>query len=241
MASRLSHYMDLTEQETSVLEELEKSPTEINKGDILFSEGDETSELFIVQKGWLASSTMLMVGERQTLQLHFPGSMVGSASIAFNRAMATVEAVSEVRLCRFPRTSLGDLFGDQPRLSALFYSVAMLEQVDLCDRLKALGRTQGKARLANLLLSIFAQLRVIQGDDLNELKMPLRQTDMADAIGLTPVYVNRVLSELADDRLIERVGKTIRILDEDRLEQIGEFENRFKEIDTSWFPEAPST
>ena len=47
--------------------------------------------------------------------------------------------------------------------------------------------------------------------------VPLTQEDLADALGLTPVHVNRMLQRLRKERLIEFRGGTLTILDSRRL------------------------
>lgn len=238
LATRFGCYVNLTDREKTVLAELESPSYHLEKGDILYHEGDQISELFIVRSGCLITSTMVAAGERQMLQMHFPGSIAGTVSIAFEAATATVEAITSVQFSRILRQKLGEVFAAEPRLAALFYAVAILEQVSLCDRLKSLGRTQGKARLAHLLLTVFSQLRTAYDKHTTQTKLPLKQVEIADAVGLTPVYVNRVLAQLEEEGYIARQGKIIRLVDEQGLADLCEFKDRFSKIDTSWFPQA---
>ena len=235
---RLLHYLDLTEAEKSAIAQLEKEPTDLSAGQKLWEEGAESDQVCIVQKGWLLSETVLEAGERQILRFYFPGELIGTASIAFDHAANTVRAVQDARLCIFPRSRLGQLFVEQPRLGTLFYSLGMLEVIDLNDRLRALGRTDGKARLAHLFLSIAGRLRVLHGRSYNILQVPLTQSDLADAVGLTAIHVNRLLKEMTGEGLIRRSRREIELLDEPELRRISQYRDRHLEIDTSWFPPA---
>ena len=237
--SRLSHYVELTASEKKLLADLEAAPEERGAGEVLFHETDPVDYLYIVKKGWLLSSNLLVDGERQILQMHFPGDLLGCASIAFSNAVATVTSVSPVVVCKFPRSNLGDLFVKEPRLAALLYSVLGLENVNLTDRLKTLGRTNGKARLCNLFLSIFSQLRIVEGNELTEIELPLRQRDLADAVGMSEVHVYRIIAEMEVEGLIEKKRRRLKLLDEDRMAELGQFDNRMTHIDTRWYPAAP--
>jgi CRP-like cAMP-binding protein len=236
LAERLGHYIALTGGEKRALAKLEETPADMDAGQVLFEEGEPLRELFVVKKGWFLSSTLLIDGERQILRLHFPGDTMGTASVAFEQASATVSVVQDATVCRYPRARLGELFEAHPRLAALFYAVGMLENVDLCDRLTALGRTDGKSRLANFFLSIFARMRILHGEDLDDLEIPLRQVDLGDAAGLTEVHVYRLLKQMEEEGLVARTRRRVKIIDEDRLVEIAQFRNRFAKIDTSWFP-----
>mgnify|MGYP003678206317 CR=1 FL=1 len=239
LAVHLNHFLDLTDREEEVLAELEKDSADYGAGETIFHEGDTLTDLFVVNKGWLACSTMVLDGDRQVLQLHYAGDVMGTAGIAFERAFASATTLTPVTLCRFPRKNLDKLFKDHQRLAALLYAIGMMENVVLCDRLKALGRTNAEARVANLLLSIVSKKRVMSADPITEFEMPLTQVDIADAVGVTPVHVNRTLRNMERRGLIDRTGRTIKLGDEQRLREIAEYTNRFEQIDTSWFP-APS-
>jgi CRP-like cAMP-binding protein len=52
--------------------------------------------------------------------------------------------------------------------------------------------------------------------------LPLRQSHMADATGLTPVHVNRVLGTLRDDGIIELSGGTLRIANLLKLQRLAD-------------------
>ena len=55
-------------------------------------------------------------------------------------------------------------------------------------------------------------------------ELPVIQTDLADAFGLSTVHVNRVLQDLRKDALIVLRGKSLTILDWDGLKRAGEFD-----------------
>ncbi|WP_420606991.1 Crp/Fnr family transcriptional regulator [Novosphingopyxis sp.] len=235
---RLLHYLDITDAEKSAIAKLEQDPTDLVAGRKLWEEGAKSDDICIVQKGWLLSETVLEGGERQILRFYFPGELIGTASIAFDHACSTVRAVQDARLCIFPRARLGELFVEHPRLGTLFYSLGMLEVIDLNDRLRALGRTDGKARLAHLFLSIAERMRVLHGRAEKVLQVPLTQSDLADAVGLTAIHVNRLLKEMTSDGLIRRTRREIELRDEDELRLLSQYRDRHFEVDNSWFPPA---
>ncbi len=235
---RLLHHIDLTQAEKADIADLEREPTTFLAGQKLWEEGSDSDYICIVQDGWLMSETILDGGERQILRFYFPGEMIGTASIAYFHATTTVRAVEDARLCMFPRARIGELFARHPRLSTLFYSLGMLEVIDLNDRLRALGRTDGKARLAHLFLSIAIRLRVLVGQDEKVLQVPLTQSDLADAVGLTAIHVNRLLKEMTQEGLIRRNRRVLELLDEPELRRIAQFRDRREGVDLSWFPPA---
>ena len=233
---RLSHYLPLSAGERSALARLEIAPELLRAGEVLFEEGEPTDFLALVSHGWLTSSALLAEGQRQILRVHLNGDMVGLSGIAFDHSVCTVVASTDSEICRFPRRALAVLFGEHPRLAALFFSLGMVETVDMYDRLKAVGRTNGKARLAQFFLSVLSRDRVTSAQGGLTIVLPLTQSDVADAVGLTNIHVNRLLRELVEDGLIRRDRSAITVRDEPAMQTLAQFTNRFERIDTSWFP-----
>jgi CRP-like cAMP-binding protein len=177
-------------------------------------------------------------GSRQIMRLHFPGDVVGVSSLAFGKSADSIVAVTDASLCAFDKDRLAVIFQSHPRLAALIFNLTVAERVSMADRLASVGRTSARARVGSLLCEIFARLRIMGGEALDALHIPLTQEDIGDATGLTAVHVNRMMRGLVEDGLIERSGSVVRLLQEQRLAQESNFVDRFAWIDTSWLPPA---
>lgn len=236
--ARLRHYLPLTPVEVNALAVLEESPERVRAGEALFEEGRPSEMLALVKTGWMLSSVFLNDGSRQILRVHLDGDLLNPASIAWSDSVFTVTAALDSVVCRFPRSALTTIFEEHPRLAALFFAIAMVETVDLSDRLKAVGRTNGKARLAQFFLSTLARQNVTGTEGDATLTLPMTQSDLADAVGLTNIHVNRLLRELDDAHLIERTRGSITIQRPAELGVLAQWTDRFGTLDTSWFPAA---
>lgn len=62
-------------------------------------------------------------------------------------------------------------------------------------------------------------------------QLPITQTHLADATGLTSVHVNRVLRALRDEGLAAKKGDIVHIFDWDRLAATGEFNADYLQAD----------
>jgi CRP/FNR family transcriptional regulator, anaerobic regulatory protein len=68
--------------------------------------------------------------------------------------------------------------------------------------------------------------------------LPLSQSMIGDAVGLTNVYVSRALKQMQAEGFIRRDGHGIDLIDEPRMKQSVDFEDRHFRIDTTWFPKS---
>ena len=94
------------------------------------------------------------------------------------------------------------------------------------------GRRVARTRLA-LVLCEFAVGRRLAGLGAEtSYELPMTQDQLADATGLTPVHVNRVLQTLERDGLIERTTpKSVIIGDWKRLAAAGDFRPDYLHLD----------
>jgi CRP-like cAMP-binding protein len=93
------------------------------------------------------------------------------------------------------------------------------------------GRRTSIARIAHLLCEFALRMKHagLSSDGVYEL--PMTQEQLADAVGLTAVHVNRVLKELGRLGLIVRERRSITIPDWEKLRNIGDFNARYLHLD----------
>ncbi len=208
----------------------------IRAGRTLVVEARNSDTMFVLRTGWLHASNVLKGGARQILRIHQPGDLVNNSCLAWSRVVATITAVTDAEVWPFPRDRLTAIFARHQRLAALFYGLSIAENVALCDRLKSLGRTDAEARLAALLLELLSRQRITAPQNGDTLELFLTQNDIADAVGLTKVHVNRVLKKMTEEGLIERSGRRVGIPDIQKLVDLSGFIDRHAEVATEWFP-----
>ena len=236
LASRLNQYLRLTASERDAIDALEQRELRIAAGTKLVTQGMPNDSLFVVQHGWLHSSIMPKPGTRQIVKFHYAGDLIGTSSIAWAIAAATLTAIEDCIVYKLSKATLGRLFKDQPRLAGLLYAVAAAEAVAANDRLTSVGRMGADERLATLLLDMLARLRASAGGVVDSFDLPLTQTDIGDAAGLTKVHVNRTLRAIEERGWIERHGRRVRIVDEAKLIEATGFVDRYAEVATDWLP-----
>jgi CRP-like cAMP-binding protein len=169
----------------------------------------------VIVSGWAASIVMLSDGSRQILSFLLPGDIVSTALLFEPRPHCLVEAITEVRYGTFQRSELKDVIFRTPQLLEKL-SRAWIEEKTRSDELIVdLGRRTADERIARLILNLVDRLvkRDMARIDPLEVDFPLRQHHIADATGLTPVHVSKVLSEFRRNSLIRISERSLAILD----------------------------
>lgn len=235
---KLGYYVDLDEDDRALLATYEKEERHYQRGAVISASGAPITEVFVVKSGWLATSTNMPDGRRQLLRLHLPGDMVGLAEMPLTVSPHEVQAVTDLCLCPFPKQRMDRIFETSPRLTALFFSFTMVDQLVLLDRIRMLGRMSARERIAHLLLEICSRLRINNSGMGATFRLPLTQGQIADAVGLTNVYVSKSLSQLREEGLISMADGRVTLENEAALRRMTDFEDRYREIDLDWFPRA---
>jgi len=89
------------------------------------------------------------------------------------------------------------------------------------------GRRAAVVRLAHLLAEIGTRLQAMDLSPGDRFELPMTQLDIADALGLTPVHVNRVVQELRREGLLELRKHSVSLPDLPRLKELGDFDDLY--------------
>ena len=93
------------------------------------------------------------------------------------------------------------------------------------------GRRDARTRIAHLLCEFARRLEVAGLAHEYRYELPMTQEQIADATGLTPVHVNRVLMALARDGLIERSKRFVAIPQWEALRRVAGFSETYLHLD----------
>ena len=109
----------------------------LRKGQVLFREGDQGEEMFLVRDGTILVSKAVTGKVEQVLARFGPGDFFGEMTL-FDRSprSATIQAEAEASLLALDRQNLTDLIEVNPRAAAAFFH--SLVQVFI-ERLRASG------------------------------------------------------------------------------------------------------
>jgi CRP-like cAMP-binding protein len=177
----------------------------------------------IMCSGWAMSSVALPDGRRQIISFLLPGDIVSAGSLLAPMSGHTVEAITEVTYRKFKREEIkGLMFGRTELLEKLFSlwneSKARADQLAL-----DLGRRRADERIARLILRLAEKVAKRTTVRSQTFDFPLRQRHIADATGLTPVHVSKVLGELQRAGLVEINSRSLTIKNLTELQRIADW------------------
>lgn len=193
-------------------------------GTDLLPQGSVCGNIYVLVDGWACLYELLEDGRRQILRILLAGDVVGFGG-EDGRARFGAQAITAVAACIIPRRRFRQLVHRNPEL-AFELSTLMADQEAMAyEHLTSIGRRTARERVAYLLLELFYRASArIPSDSADRIVLPLTQLHLADALGLTPVHINRMLRGLRQDGIIELNQRLLRVCDPDRLAAAAGFE-----------------
>lgn len=197
----------------------------VSKRQVLIAEGAAVSHCCVIISGYCVRYKIVGDGGRQILSIHMKGDLVDLQNSLLSVADHGVQALSECQLAKIPIDAIRNLCISSPTIqNALWYDTLVDGSIHR-EWVANVGRRDGRTRIAHLLCEFGLKLEAISPGEQLDYELPMTQEQLADATGMTPVHVNRVLQSLAKDGLIERVSsKSILIGDWKRLAKAGDFD-----------------
>lgn len=236
LIAKLENYIRLSNSERALILRLEEERKSFPQDHVIWRQGEEADSLYVVHAGWIYGYSILQDGRRQIMDIYYPGDVLGLRDIVFDYSPSAVATVTDVTLCPFPKEAMDDVFSESSRLATLLYSLGMLENMVVIDRLKMASCLDARELVCYFLLQMYSRLRITNPDMAPRFHLPLTQEEIGDALGLTQVHINRTLRRLEEENLVGREDSEIELLDLDTLRKISSFEDRHYRIDTTWFP-----
>ena len=192
----------------------------INKGEIIFSEGDEGNGFFVVADGRVKVFKVSTEGKEQILHIFGPGQPFGEVPVfAGQKFPANAQAIDRTRVLFFPRASIVNLISANPSLALNMLAVMSKKLLQFAVQIENLSLKEMPARLASYL--IFLADEQNKGD-LVTLKISKGQ--LASTLGTIPETLSRAFAKLSGQNLINVDGKKITLLDRRGLENLAEYE-----------------
>lgn len=173
--------------------------------------------------GWASSSITLADGRRQTLSFLLGGDIVSAACLLEPMSGRTVEAITEVEYRKFKRSDVKAVLFKNVDLMEKVSRIWGEERIHFDQMALDLGRRTADERIARLIVNIADRLARRGMRHGNSMEFPLRQRHIADATGLTPVHVSKVVGEFQRAGLFEIRGRTLTIFDDAELRRAAEW------------------
>ena len=190
----------------------------------LVQEGERPTACPLLIDGFVCSYKLLESGQRQIVAFHIPTDLFNLTSLQLGLLDYSIGALTGVTVAMIPNQVLLDWTVQHSGLGQVLWRASLVEAASLREWVVNVGRRSAYQRTAHLLCELAARMHAAGQSEGIECSMPITQLALADAMGLTPVHVNRTLQWLRGEGLIRLGNGRLTIPDFEALKQAGGFD-----------------
>lgn len=211
------------EREKELLESSIEEVADFDRPTRLLTRGQVADRSTMLIEGFILR-TIMERDRRYIVAIHVPGDFVDLHSFALKRLDHDVITVGPTKVGFATHERIRRLHETQPHLSRLFWFATLLDAAIQRQWTLKLQQLKASARVAHRLTEIWRRLEMVALGRGNGFRSPLTQTDLADMCGTTPIHMNRALSELRREDLVEFRRGLVIVRDRARLEKFADFD-----------------
>jgi CRP/FNR family transcriptional regulator, anaerobic regulatory protein len=208
---------DFSADELAFVKAFKIDELRVGAGTSFLRQGTHNEHLYTVLNGWAFRYKMLDDGRRQILNYALPADLVGLQGALSQVMEHSVEALTDVVLCVFPRSKLWDLYTHLPSLAFDLTWIAAREERLIDENLVSLGRRSALERTAYLLLRLFLRAEQVGLTKGNIIQFPFTQQHLADTLGMSLVHTNKTLKKLYSSGALSWKNRIFELVDRSAL------------------------
>ncbi len=180
------------------------------RGETVFVEGEETKGLIVVWRGSLKVFKVSEGGREQILEIEGPGRSVAELPLFDGLPYpASCAALEDSVILTMPAETFHRLVAREPALARSVISSLSRRLRHMVSLIEEISLKAVRERLAGLLLEMAGEG--------NTVRLTLNNQEIAARIGTVREIVSRTLSRMAHEGAVKLEGRTLTILDRDRL------------------------
>ncbi|MDN4633576.1 Crp/Fnr family transcriptional regulator [Sphingomonas sp. PsM26] len=224
---KMSGMVDLTARDVAALEAVTSRPRRYAARKDLIREGDETGPMLVVLEGWLCRYKILPNGSRQIMAFMMPGDACDLHIKMLEKMDHSIQAVAPSLVATVSRTEMQSMMDEHPNIARAMYTAQLVDEGIMRAWIVSMGRRSSTERVAHLICELYLRARNIGLTHDGDFSLPMSQVILADALGMTPVHINRVLKELRLAGAMALKRGSVTIIDPVKLVQIAGFDDNY--------------
>jgi CRP-like cAMP-binding protein len=231
MVRKFSLREELSEADCNAILALPFTRRRLEAGQYLVWDGDKPQNTCLLLSGFSYRHKHAGSGGRQILSFHMKGDLVDLQNSLLGTADHNVQMLTAGEVAMIPVDAIRELAFSHPDVGMAMWYESLVESSIFREWVLNIGRRDARTRIAHLLCEFALLLERAELGGTSTYELPITQEQLADAVALTSVHVNRTLMKLEQDGLITRTKRVISIVDWKALVKVADFEARYLHLE----------
>ncbi|HEY0012475.1 MAG TPA: Crp/Fnr family transcriptional regulator [Allosphingosinicella sp.] len=228
IVNRLAQIGAIEADDVAALHTIEGQVRDVPRGEDLLVEGDERpTTSVVVVSGLLQRYNISAEGKRQIHSFYIAGDTPCLETLHLDYMDNNLGAAAPSRIGIVPHSELHRVMEARPKVRALIWRETLVQAAIFRLWLMRNSQMLAHAAMAHFFCEMLTRAGAAGCSDGSSMDLPLTQEDVADALGMTAVHVNRTLSLLRTGNLADFRGGKLSVPDPERLADVGEFDPRY--------------
>ena len=230
MVRKLKQWQLLTRESQEAILALPFATRQLRARDHIVWEGDKPQHTCLLLSGFAIRHKVAGNGGRQIMSIHMKGDLVDLQNSMLGVADHNVQMLSAGEVALIPFEDVRDLAVRMPNVGMAMWYETLVEGSIFREWILNIGRRDAHARVGHLLCEFAIRLEVAELGHKTEYELPITQDQLADAVALSSVHVNRTLMSLEEKGYISRTKRQITINDWPQLAKVSDFQPQYLHI-----------
>jgi CRP-like cAMP-binding protein len=220
---KLQAYCELKHTDVNALCDLSLRKNKLRAGEDVIREGDDPKNVFLITKGIACRYKLLEDGRRQILAFFLPGDLCDLNVYILDEMDHSIGAVTAMEYAILSPDIMNQLGDDHPRIMRALWWESLVTASIQREWTVSLGQRDALESLAHLFCELYLRMRMIGMVENDQCHLPLTQQYLADALGLTPTHIGRVLRQLEQTGVAKFERRVLKVQDLAELKKIACF------------------
>ena len=241
LVHKLEQWHPFSDEERAALLGMPHVVRELNAHQYVVWDGDRPQNTCLLLTGYAYRHKIAGNGGRQILSIHMKGDLIDLQNSLLGVADHNVQMMTDGAVALVPVQAIVDLAFQMPGIGMAMWYETLVEGSIFREWILNVGRRDAFTAIAHLLCEFALRAEMAQISQAVSYELPLTQEQLADAVGLTSVHVNRTLMRLEEEGHIRRSRRVIDIDDWQNLAKVADFEPRYLHFrNGAMLPRSPS-
>jgi CRP-like cAMP-binding protein len=222
LLAKLETVAVLPDEDRDAVSRLTRGARDMEARRNIIREGDKPDRVHLIVEGWAARYKLLPDGARQITAFLIPGDFCDLHVTILGAMDHSIATLTRAKVVFIPRATMTALT-ERPKVAKALWWATLVDEAVLRSWIVNVGRREAFEAVGHLFCELYVRMRNVGLTSDNHFDLPLTQEEIADALGLTPVHVNRVLQRMRAEDLITLKSGALTIHDYRTLQKVSGF------------------
>ena len=206
---------------------------DVDPNDYLARDGEKSEFCSFVVSGFAFRHKLTGNGGRQICSIHIPGDFLDLPGLFLGISDHNIQMLTHGQVAFIPHAAMERLALSDPEVARAVWIDTLVDGSVFREWILNVGRRDARSRIAHLLCEFAVRFEAagLTDHDGDGFELPMTQEQVADAVGLTPVHVNRTFKALEAEGLISRSRRYVLIESWDAMVAAADFTRRYLHLD----------